>query len=138
MQIVQIFRRLARKSPREIVRKATSVLGEKDWYWKVRSPGNERTAYVIGLYGSGRDYLGELLQRHLGARAKYFRSVSGDIRMRRIQTAMVYSGHCTIKYPSIGQAPPEVTSRLIKAAQSRMVDFRCPDSPGVWFIKRTI
>jgi hypothetical protein len=123
MQTVQMFRRLARKSPREILWKGFCALGETDWYWKIHSPKNDRTAYVIGLYGSGRDYIGELLQRHLGPRAKYFHSVSGDVRMRQVQTSMIYSGHATIKYPSIGQAAPEVTNALIKAAQSRAADL---------------
>lgn len=123
MQIVQMCRRVARKSPREILWKGFSALGETDWYWKIHSPTNDRTAYVIGLYGSGRDYIGELVQRHLGPRAKYFRSVSGDVRMRRVQTSMIYSGHATIKHPSIGQAPPEITNSLIKLAKSRAADL---------------
>jgi hypothetical protein len=123
MQIVQICRRLARKSPREILWKGFSALGETDWYWKIHSAKTDRTAYVIGLYGSGRDYIGELIQRNLGPRSKYFRSVSGDLRMRRVQTSMIYSGHATIKYPSIGQASPEVTNALIQAARSRTADL---------------
>ena len=123
MSFVQFCRRMAQKSPREIVWKICGILGEKDWYWKIRSPKNDRTAYVIGLYGSGRDYIGELIQKHLGERAKYFRSVGGDVRVRQVQTSMVYSGHATVKHPSIGQAAPEVTSRLIEAARSRTVDL---------------
>lgn len=123
MQILQICRRLARKSPREVLWRIQSRLGETDRYWKVRSPGNDRTTYVIGLYGSGRDYIGELIRRHLGQRAKYFRDVGGKIRLRQVATSMIYSGHATLKHPSIGQASPTVTGRLIEASKSGMVDL---------------
>ena len=34
--------------------------------------GNDRTAYVIGLSGSGRLYLNELIRQNIGKRAEYF------------------------------------------------------------------
>jgi hypothetical protein len=43
--------------------------------------------------------------------------------LRRVPTSMVFSGHATIKYSSIGQAPPEITNSLIKLAQSRAADL---------------
>jgi hypothetical protein len=36
---------------------------------------------------------------------------------------MIYSGHATLKYDSIGQAPPAVTNRLVEAARSGFVDL---------------
>ena len=103
--------------------KIHSLLGESDWYWRLHTPGNHRTAYVIGLYGSGRDYIGGLIKQHIGERAKYFSSVGGSIRLRRVQTSMIYSGHATLKYPSIGQAAPAVGRRLVEAARSGLVDL---------------
>lgn len=123
MKVLQKFMRFARQSPREKLSKIHSNLGEKDWYWKFHSPANDKTAYVIGLYGSGRDYLNELIQQHLGERAKYLRRVDGSIRLRRVRTSMIYSGHATIKYESIGQAAPAITRRLLEAAKSGSVDL---------------
>jgi hypothetical protein len=123
---MEVFRRIirfARRSPREKLWKIHSNLGEMDWYWKFHRPGNDRTTYVIGLYGSGRNYINELMQHHLGERAKYLRAVDGGIRLRRVRTSMIYSGHATMKHASVGQASPEMTSRVVEAARSGIVDL---------------
>jgi hypothetical protein len=123
MKVLQKFIRFARKPPREKLQKIHSNLGEKDWYWRFHSPKNDRTAYIIGLYGSGREYINQVLLEHLGKRARYVRNVDGAVRLRRVRTSMVYSGHATIKHFSIGQASPAVTSRLVEAATSGSVDL---------------
>ena len=45
----------------------------ENWDWKVPHLGNDRTAYVIGLFGTGRSYVNELMLQNIGERAKYFR-----------------------------------------------------------------
>src|ERR1700734_2861364 len=37
--------------------------------WRVPHAGNDRTAYVIGLFGSGRWYINQMLMQHIGIRA---------------------------------------------------------------------
>jgi hypothetical protein len=108
-----------RKSPRERLWTIRCILGEMDWYWKVHRPGNDRTAYVIGLFGSGRNYLNELMQRHIGERSRYVRQ---GIRFRRGRTSMVYTGHATVRYVSRFQALPAVTRRVLEAARSGLAD----------------
>ena len=117
--VVRSLSKFARQSPREQFWTARCILAEMDWYWKVHSPGNDRTAYVIGLFGTGRKYIYELMGRHIGERAKY---LTQGIRVRRGRTSMVYSGHATIKYVSRNQASPAVTSRVLKAARSGLAD----------------
>src|ERR1700751_1446237 len=39
--------------------------------WQMTAQGCDRTAYVIGLYGTGRHYINELIGAHLGRRAIY-------------------------------------------------------------------
>lgn len=83
--------------------------------------GNCRTAYVIGLFGTGRRYIDELITRNLGERAKYFRDT---IRLHSGPTPLIYSGHATIKHPSsFLQYPPEVTSRILEAVGSGSADL---------------
>jgi hypothetical protein len=91
----------------------------EDRGWKVAHRGNDRTAYIIGLFGSGRWYINELIVQSIGRRAKYFRD---SIRLHPGPTSMIYSGHATVKYPSRYQALPEVTSRLFEAVRSGIAD----------------
>jgi hypothetical protein len=95
-------------------------LPELDWYWKVHSPGNDRTTYLIGLFGTGRLYLNQLVQLHVGQRAKYFRDT---IRLHQRPTSMIYSGHATIRHPSRGQALPAVTRRIMEAVRAGFADL---------------
>jgi hypothetical protein len=117
--VLSALARFARQSPRDKFRTVRCILGETDWYWKVHSPQNDRTAYVIGLFGTGRKYINELMELHIGERAKY---LTQGIRFRRGRTSMVYSGHATIRYISPNQALPAVTSRVLKAARSGLAD----------------
>jgi hypothetical protein len=98
--------------------------------WRERSPANfqlytdtdlggDRTAYVIGLFGSGRHYINETMLRNIGRRAKYFRDA---IRLHPGPTPMIYSGHATMKHISRAQASPEVMSRVLEAVRWGFAD----------------
>jgi len=82
--------------------------------------GNDRTAYVIGLYGVGRFYIHELMLENFGGRAKYIREW---IRFHPRPTSMIYTGHATMKYASRGQRLPAVTRRILEAVRSRFADL---------------
>jgi hypothetical protein len=77
--------------------------------------GNDRTTYVIGLFGTGRQYINQLMRENIGERTKYFRDM---IRLHPGPTPMIYSGHATIRHVSRAQASPEIMSRIREAARS--------------------
>jgi hypothetical protein len=74
-----------------------------------------KTAYVIGLFGSGRRYINELILHNIGDRAQYFRDT---IRLHPGPTPMIYSGHATMRHVSRGQESPAVMSRILEAVGS--------------------
>ena len=121
MQILKRLVRLARKPPRE-------QLATVQYYftqpvtprWYVPRLGKDRTAYVIGLVGTGRFYVTRLIFGNIGKRAKYFRA---EIRLHPGRTSMIYSGHATMKYVSRGQELPAVTSRILEAVRLRIADL---------------
>ena len=84
------------------------------------SLGSYRTAYVIGLFGSGRQYTNELIRHNIGERAKYFKD---EIRVHSGPTQMIYSGHATIRYVSRGQELPAVTGRLLESVKLGFADL---------------
>jgi hypothetical protein len=88
--------------------------------WYVPHLGNDRTAYVIGLGGSGRSYVNELIVKNIGERAKYFRY---DIRLHPGPTSMIYSGHATMRHVSWGQHLPAVMGRILEAVRSGFADL---------------
>src|ERR1039458_5376823 len=97
MRILAKLIRFTRKSPHERLlavrnnlRQVMPVrrLEESDWYWKVHKPGNDRTAYVIGLFGTGQSYINELMRLNIGERAKYLRDYK--IRLHPGPTSMIY------------------------------------------------
>jgi hypothetical protein len=120
MEVLQKLISFARRSRREKWFSIWRNLGDTDWYWKVHTPGNDRTAYIIGLFGSGRTYVEKLMWENIGRRAKYIRY---GVDPRPGPTSMIYSGHATIRYVSRGQAPPAVTSRVVEAARSGFADL---------------
>ena len=87
---------------------------------KIPHVGNDRTTYVIGLFGSGRWYINELLLGYIGERAYYFRD---DILFHPGPTSMIYSGHATMKYLSCFQHAPTVTSRILEAVRLGSADL---------------
>ena len=81
---------------------------------------HDRTAYLIGLFGTGRRYINELMLANIGERAKYFRDTIG---LHPGPTPMIYSGHATIRHVSRGQASPEVMRSILKAVKSGFADL---------------
>jgi hypothetical protein len=81
--------------------------------------GNDRTLYILGLFGSGRLYIKELILQSIGLRAKYFRDI---IRLYPCPTSMICSGHVTMKYVSRNQAMPAIMGRILDAVQKRFAD----------------
>jgi hypothetical protein len=82
--------------------------------------GGYRTAYIIGLFGTGRRYINELMLQNIGERTQYFRDAIG---LHPGPTPMIYSGHATIRYPSRDQALPQVMSSILEAVRSRFADL---------------
>jgi hypothetical protein len=87
---------------------------------KVHYGGSDRTAYIVGLGGTARSYINELIQQNMGRRAKYF---CDGIRCHAGPTSMIYSGHMTMRYVSLAQKPPSVTMHILEAVQSRSADL---------------
>jgi hypothetical protein len=79
----------------------------------------QRTAYVIGLFGTGRRYINDLMLENIGERARYFRDT---IRLHPGPTPMIYSGHATMKYVSRSQELPAVMSCILEAARWGFAD----------------
>lgn len=88
--------------------------------WRVPHVGNDRTAYVMGLFGSGRWYVNRLLLYNIGERANYFKDTIG---LHSGPTSMIYSGHATLRHISRLQYPPEVSSQILDAVRSRFADL---------------
>jgi hypothetical protein len=122
VQVLQKLIRFARKSPREQFRvvRATARYHLIERGWKVPHLGNDRTAYVIGLFGTGRLYIIGLLLQNIGERTEYFRDC---IRFHPGPTSMIYSGHATMRHASRFQWGPAVTSRILEAVRSRFADL---------------
>jgi hypothetical protein len=118
MRVLRKLIRFARKSPRE---KSALVHRQLvDWGWVVPRRGNDRTAYVIGLFGTGRWYVNGLILQNIGERARNFRD---EIRFHPGPTSMIYSGHTTIRHVSGGQELPAVTNRILEAVRSGFADL---------------
>jgi hypothetical protein len=75
----------------------------------------DRTTYIIGLFGTGRKYVNELLLYNLGDRAKYFRDT---IRLHPGPTPMIYSGHVTMKHVSRAQEIPPIMRCILENVRS--------------------
>ena len=124
VEVLQKLIRFVRKSPHEQLQLLRAEvryhLEERVWYWKIHKPGKDRTAYIIGLFGSGRIYINEVMRLHIGERAKYYR---GHIRFHPGPTSMIYSSHATMKYVSRGQWPPAATSRILEAVRLGFADL---------------
>jgi hypothetical protein len=83
--------------------------------------GNDRTAYVIGLVGTGRSYVHGLILQNIGGRAKYLRN--NEIRVHKGPTSMIYSGHATMRHVCISQELPKKTNRILKTVRSGFADL---------------
>jgi hypothetical protein len=121
MPVLHRLVQFARKSPSEQLRAARyHLLNCGVPHWRVPRTGNDRTAYVIGLFGTGRWYINDLLRDHIGKRAVYFRDA---IRFHPGPTSMIYSGHATLKHVSHLQDPPALTARILEAVRSGYADL---------------
>ncbi len=125
MRVLQKFIRFARKSPREQLQVARATVDYRliEMGWRVPHLGNDRTVYIVGLYGAGRHYLNGLMLQHIGGRAKYFRDASYEFRFHTGPTSMIYSGHSTMRHDCWGHRSPAVTSRILEAVRSRFADL---------------
>lgn len=108
--------KFARKSPSDMVRAIND-------HWKktlfVPRLENDRTAYIVGLFGTGRMYINDLIVDNIGRRAQYF---CARIVYHPGRTSMIYSGHATMKYISRWQQPPSVTERMLAACRDGRAD----------------
>ena len=119
VHLLQRLSRFAEKSPREQWQAAGAKVRHRlfDWGW-VPQRGNDRTVYIVGLFGSGRWYINNLILDNVGARAKYFLD---ELRFHPRPTSMIYSGHATIKYPAPGL--PAIGNRVREAVQAGVADL---------------
>jgi hypothetical protein len=102
---------------------ARSTVSSYLYDWGLRSisqRGHDRTAYIIGLAGTGRWYINETIMQNIGRRAKCFRDA---IRLHSGPTSMVYSGHATIKHVCRNQETPAVTRRIFESVRLRFADL---------------
>jgi len=122
MQIGRRFRRLASKSPRELIHAVRVSARYRAMVWRLRIPriGNDRTAYILGLFGTGRWYIIEQISQNIGERAKYFKD---EIRFHPRPTSMIYSGHVTRKYISRGFEQPVTMTRILEAVGLGFADL---------------
>jgi hypothetical protein len=81
--------------------------------------GNDRTAYILGLFGTGRMYINELILQNIGERAMYFRDA---LRLYPGPTSMICSGHATMKHVSAAQSPPAIMRRIVESVKARLAD----------------
>jgi hypothetical protein len=122
MQLRDRLIKFARRSPRAQLQVARAKLRYRllARLPKIPHVGNDRTLYVIGLFGTGRSYINELLVHNIGERAKYFKD---EICFHPGPTSMIYSGHATIRHVSVLQHQPEVTNRILDAVRSGFADL---------------
>jgi hypothetical protein len=121
MQVLQKLIRFARKSPREQLEGVRYHLVQTDFYWKAHYRGNDRTTYLLGLCGTGRLYIIDMMLLNIGERAKYLHY--NNIRIHSVPTSMIYSDHATIRHVSRAQQLPAVTSCVLGAVRSRFADL---------------
>jgi hypothetical protein len=122
MQMLQKLIRFARKSRREQFQTArATILGHlAKRGWVVPHLGNDRTAYVIGVFGSGRWYVNDIILKNIGERAKYFRD---EMVFPPGPTSMIYSGHSTLRHVCRAALLPEDTLLVLKAVRSGFADM---------------
>jgi len=114
--------KFARRSPRAQLQVAQAKLRYRFLARLPKIPhvGDDRTLYVIGLFGTGRSYINELLVHNIGERAKYFRD---EICFHPCPTSMIYSGHATIRHVSVLQHQPAVTNLILDAVTAGFADL---------------
>ena len=81
-QLLRDLISFARKSPHERAFIIRRYLG--NWDWRVPHLRNDRTAYVIGLFGSGRGYINELMLKNLGKGRNILGKRSASMQVRHL------------------------------------------------------
>jgi hypothetical protein len=107
---------------KRLIRQVYDAVSEpiRTGHWDAPRFGNDRTAYIIGLFGTGRWYINNLIRDNFGKRARYIRD---GFQFHPRPTSMIYTGHATMKYASRGQRLPDVTRRIMEAVRSRYADL---------------
>ena len=77
--------------------------------------GSTSTIYVVGLFGSGRLYLNDVICDHIGERARYFRD---GLLHDPTPTSMIYSGHMTLRHLATEVNPPQFANRIVASVRS--------------------
>jgi hypothetical protein len=116
MSTIQRLVRFARKSRREKLHSVRCHLVD----WRAPHLGNDRTAYIVGLLGTGRTYIKDLVLQNIGDRADYYRDT---IRCHPGPTSMIYSGHAAIRHLSMSLALPAVTTRILEGMRLGFADL---------------
>jgi hypothetical protein len=88
--------------------------------WKAAAPARRRTTYIVGLFGTGRWYVNDLVRRNIGRRAIYFTEA---LRCHPGPTSMIYSGHATMRHASRAQESPAFTAQMLESVRSRFADL---------------
>jgi hypothetical protein len=114
MDIIALQRRLALLEKRLALSEKTSALLTDT------CRRNEKTTYLIGLFGTGRRYVNELILQNIGERAKYFKDT---IRLHPGPTPMIYSGHATMRHVSCAQELPTVMKSILEAVKAGFADL---------------
>ncbi len=112
MDVVALEARLAQSENRNAALAEALATGNQ---LRINTCSGNKTTYIIGLFGTGRRYINELVLANIGERAKYFRDT---IRLHPGPTPMIYSGHATVRYLCRDQSPPAVMSRILEAVES--------------------
>jgi hypothetical protein len=84
-----------------------------------RSSGEGKTLYVVGLFGTGRLYVDDLIVGNIGKRSRYFRD---QIRLHPGPTPMIYSGHVTLRHTSRAQSLPIIMRGISESIRSGFAD----------------
>jgi hypothetical protein len=88
--------------------------------WRIPHVGNDRTTYVMGLFGSGRWYINRLLLYNIGERANYFRDT---LHFHPTPTSMIYSGHASMRYARRMLYQPDATHGILGSVRSGSSDL---------------
>lgn len=82
---------------------------------------HQRPVYILGLFGTGRWYLNELIMHHTGQRGYYFLD---QLRDRKGGPPIIWSGHTTIIHDQIaGHEPAALGRSILKLAEEGQAEI---------------
>ncbi|MCW5701031.1 MAG: hypothetical protein KIT82_00385 [Bradyrhizobium sp.] len=82
---------------------------------------HQRPTYILGLYGTGRWYLNELVMYCSGQRGYYFLD---DLRHRKGGPPIIWSGHTTVIHDQVaGHEPAALGRSVLKLAEEGAADI---------------